>query len=609
MKPWIFVLLTLFSLSACAQNETPEIDRYKAVLDTVAPGQGIAAVYNDLAWEYFHTDYDSSIHYAEKALNYSIEIHDQYWHAVSLEMMALLCESRGDIDGAIALYLQVIPLREEIGGQGLENTYTNMGAAFKTIENYQKALTYFRKSLKIETKNKNIEGIAGSLINLAITERRLGNMDSVSFWLKDAISLSDEIDNTSMKMHALLNLGGVYQEFEQLDSAKIYFEESLSLSRFTHDSRSGTIAALGLGEVAGKEGNYEEALAHLAEAESLVLEVNIFDYLSRIYRSRSEIYERQGNYKAALKSQSRFIEIHDSIMNLEVISLTAELEGKYQNERAERQITEMQLEAIERELAAETGKKERRVLIFASVLLVMLVAFLTYRYFKKAETSRLLTEKNKTIALALNDREVLLKEIHHRVKNNLQVVSSLLSIQGREISDKKALEAVNESKHRVHSMALIHQYLYSDNDLKSIDMQQYITELCKRLFSAYRLDHDLVELRIEVDPIHVDVDTAVPMGIVINELITNALKYAFPDNREGFLLIKLREDTGKLHLSVSDNGVGKSAVAREGFSFGSKLIDAFKKKLEADLEINHKNGYHVQYTIGKYKLWEGSTAS
>ncbi len=158
-------------------------------------------------------------------------------------------------------------------------------------------------------------------------------------------------------------------------------------------------------------------------------------------------------------------------------------------------------------------------------------------------------------------------------------------------------------------MALIHQYLYSDNDLKSIDMQQYITELCKRLFSAYRLDHDLVELRIEVDPIHVDVDTAVPMGIVINELITNALKYAFPDNREGFLLIKLREDTGKLHLSVSDNGVGKSAVAREGFSFGSKLIDAFKKKLEADLEINHKNGYHVHYTIGKYKLWEGSTAS
>jgi two-component sensor histidine kinase len=189
------------------------------------------------------------------------------------------------------------------------------------------------------------------------------------------------------------------------------------------------------------------------------------------------------------------------------------------------------------------------------------------------------------------------------------VVSSLLSIQGREISDQKALEAVNESKNRVHSMALIHQYLYSENDLKSIDMQQYISQLCKRLFSAYKLDHDLVDLRIEVDPIHVDVDTAVPMGIVINELITNALKYAFPDNREGFLEVRLHEDGGKLHLKVSDNGVGKSAEAREGFSFGSKLIEAFRKKLDAELEITHQNGYQVHYKIGRYKLWEQNIAS
>lgn len=242
--------------------------------------------------------------------------------------------------------------------------------------------------------------------------------------------------------------------------------------------------------------------------------------------------------------------------------------------------------------------------------MVLGIAFIAYRYRHRHRMVNILSDKNKTIEAALKDRETLLKEIHHRVKNNLQVVSSLLSIQGREITDSKALEAVNESKNRVKSMALIHQYLYGDNDLKSIDMQQYIVQLSKSLFSAYRVDHDLVELCTEVEPIMLDVDTAVPLGIILNELVTNALKYAFPEGRAGTLTVSLKEVNGKLELRVKDDGVGPDTAHSSDFSFGMKLLNAFKSKLNAEFETKNENGVEAIYTIATYKRsWAETTAS
>src|SRR5690606_2146392 len=237
------------------------------------------------------------------------------------------------------------------------------------------------------------------------------------------------------------------------------------------------------------------------------------EYLSKIYAHMSVIYALNRDFEQAYVFNNKFVELNDSLTNLKLITQTNELEKKYQTERKERQITQLELASAEQKLIAKADKDQRRILIFIAVILGLAGWFAFYRYRKEQRTAILLQEKNETIAAALNDREILLKEIHHRVKNNLQVVSSLLSIQGREISDEKALEAVNESKHRVQSMALIHQYLYGENNLKSIDMQQYVQQLSNNLFNAYKLDHDLVKLTVNVDPIRLDVDTAIPLGI------------------------------------------------------------------------------------------------
>ncbi len=601
MKRTIAWLFLLFSHSAIAQSEPDEIVRLKKLSVEVSDLKKKTGIYNDLAWEYTYINYDSSNHYVNLALKSADELKDPYWQAVSLEMLAILKEVSGQNEEAIKLYFQVIPIRESIGGRGLENTYNNMAIIFKTQNDFAKAYDYFRQSYLIEVKNGNKLGIAGSLINMAITEKYLNNIDSLKHHLWEAITISKEINEKDIESSAMINLANEYKNEGKRDSALYYYGESLIIENEMQDKSGIAIIKIGLAEVYSNTQDFNKAIAYFDEAEKIATELHSIELLKRIFADKASIYEKMGDYKKAYDFKNKFVVMHDSLTNLEIRSQTIDLEKKYESEKKERQITELELASAEQKLKAKAAKNQRTMLIFLAVLLALGVWFVFYRYRKQQRTSAILQNKNKTIAEALHDREILLKEIHHRVKNNLQVVSSLLSIQGREISDEKALEAVNESKHRVQSMALIHQYLYGENNLKSIDMQKYIMQLSSNLFSAYKLDHDQVKLTVEVEPILLDVDTAIPLGIIINELITNALKYAFPDNAEGVLTIRLLEENNCLNLYVSDNGVGKSKIEDSQISFGTKLIKAFKNKLKAELEMKTDNGYSVLFSIGKYK--------
>lgn len=597
----IVAVVFLFTAILCSgQSDTEDVLRLKSMLTDTTSLKTATIVYNDLAWEYSATDIDSANLYVQKAIEHAEELNDPYWKAVSLEMLAILKEISGQNEEAIKLYFEVIPIRESIGGKGLENTFNNMAIIFRTQNNFETAYSYFRRSYQMELNKNNKRGIAAGLINMAITEKHLDRRDSIQHHLLEALSISKEIADRNIETHAMINLGILYQDENQTDSALYYFEKA-SILTGNSDIGNSVVINIGLAEEHVKMGQMTKAIAFLDNAEELARELRSIDYLKRIFSEKAEVYAAKGDYKQAYTYANRFFVMNDSLTNLKLLAQTNDLEKKYETERKERQITELQLKSVEQQLIAKASNNQRRILIFVAIILLLAVWFAFYRYRKEQRTATLLQEKNETIATALHDREILLKEIHHRVKNNLQVVSSLLSIQGREISDEKALEAVNESKHRVQSMALIHQYLYGKNDLKSIDMQQYVQQLSTNLFNAYRLDHDLVKLEVEVSPILLDIDTAIPLGIIINELITNALKYAFPENRKGLLRIALHEENQRLNLYISDNGVGKSAVDGADITFGTKLINAFRNKLKAELEMNTENGYSVLFSIAKYK--------
>ncbi len=606
----LMTMAICFAMALQGQVESNQIEHLKTLLLEKPEPEVTVQIYNDLAWEYYYADFDSAMRYVNKALALSDEVGDPYWRAVSLEMLAILKEMSGQAEEALNLYLDVIPLRESIGGQGLENTYNNLAVIFRNQENFDKALKYFQLSYELELKNGHKAGLAGSLVNIALVKMRLGQMDSIPLIFNEAIDLAAEVGESNLLCIAYLDFADYFVHTASLDSATYYYSEGYDLSEQIGDNGSKSVACYGLAEIAFMRSQYAKALEYLEESEFYARRINSIEYLKRIHYLRSDIYAKVGRYQEALVEQQNFIAAKDSLISLKIIGITNDLETKYESERKERQITALQLSSAKQALEAEASRNQRNGLLFAAVVLFSLAAFIAYRYRNQQRIAAVLSEKNKTIEIALRDRETLLKEIHHRVKNNLQVVSSLLSIQGREITDEKALEAVNESKNRVKSMALIHQYLYGDTDLKSIDMQQYIVQLSKSLFSAYRVDHDLVVLRTDIDPILLDVDTAVPLGIIINELVTNSLKYAFPEGSEGTLSISLKEIEGKLELRVKDDGVGYANIDPSNLSFGMKLLNAFKSKLDAEFQSISNKGVEAIYTIGKYKrIWAESTVS
>lgn len=183
------------------------------------------------------------------------------------------------------------------------------------------------------------------------------------------------------------------------------------------------------------------------------------------------------------------------------------------------------------------------------------------------------------------------------------MVSSLLNLQSQYISDEEALKAIVEGKNRVSSMALIHQSLYREDGLTSIDTQEYFNNLIESLLDSYQVDDEQIDLKLKVDPIDLDVETMIPLGLIANELISNVLKHAFrKKGNENTLHFSLWERNGQLNLEIRDNGVGMNPKAFfDSPNFGNKLIQAFQKKLQAEIKIENQEGSRILLQIKQYK--------
>ena len=209
-----------------------------------------------------------------------------------------------------------------------------------------------------------------------------------------------------------------------------------------------------------------------------------------------------------------------------------------------------------------------------------------------------LTQTNAKLAGLLNEKELLLKEVHHRVKNNLQVISSLLNLQSEYIKDPESLQVFAESRNRVRSMALIHEKLYQSHDLARIDFADYLRSLTRNLQSSYSKKSAAVQIGVEVDDLMLGVDSAVPCGLIVNELVTNCFKYAFPADRTGEIRICMtRSATEGLKLSVSDNGVGfpKDVDFKNTNSLGMQIINTLAEQLEGTIHMS--NGVGTKFEI------------
>ena len=209
--------------------------------------------------------------------------------------------------------------------------------------------------------------------------------------------------------------------------------------------------------------------------------------------------------------------------------------------------------------------------------------------------------RSEAVRASLREKEVLLKEIHHRVKNNLQVISSLLSLQARYLTDPKAREIFNQSQNRVQSIALVHEQLYQSPDLSHVNFSEYTASLLDNLFHNYSAAERGLAKEIDVGGARLTIDVAIPCGLIVNELVTNALKHAFPDGRRGTIWVVLQENPVELRLAIEDDGVGmpESLDPRNTGSLGLDLVFTFAEQLDASVEIERKGGTSFQFRFPK----------
>ena len=202
---------------------------------------------------------------------------------------------------------------------------------------------------------------------------------------------------------------------------------------------------------------------------------------------------------------------------------------------------------------------------------------------------------------SLKEKEVLLQEVHHRVKNNLQVISSILNLQSSYVTDPSTLDILQESQNRIKSMSFIHETLYRTTDFSSINFSEYIKSLSHNLIQSYTLQNCKVDFVADIDTIEMSIDQSIPCGLIVNELVSNALKYAFKDRKKGKLMIELKENGKQVSLRVSDDGVGlpENFKFEKNDSLGVQLVYSLTEQLDGTIEVNSEKGTSFLITFEK----------
>jgi two-component sensor histidine kinase/tetratricopeptide (TPR) repeat protein len=331
------------------------------------------------------------------------------------------------------------------------------------------------------------------------------------------------------------------------------------------------------------------------------------------YYMQFAIDSLKGNFIDAIRNYQLAGRYEDSIFNLHKNRQLTELEVQYDVEKRTKDNTLLKQETELQAARAVKANYQKNLSLGGILLLSVIVGLIVRQYrlnqksrkeiaSKNTELEKLLTDKENLLEEKeglLEEKDWLLKEIHHRVKNNLQVVMSLLNTQSYFLNDATAKEAIRNSQHRIHSMSLIHKKLYQSENISSVNMAVYFDELLDYYKIAFDTS-DRIRFVLRAEPVELDPSQAVPVGLILNEAVNNALKHAFPDNRKGQISITFQSlEQNQLLLSIKDNGIGmagelSSAIAP---SLGMKLIRGFSGELNANLKITSVHGMEVLLTF------------
>jgi len=548
-------------------------------------------------------EYSAAIEYYQQSHDTYQEIEDTLGLAMTVNNMGGVYDVLGQYDKALHYYLLNMHYNQIIhNDNGVASALNNIGNVYQAIKDYDKALDYLLQAKDRYEALNDSSGIAMTVHNIGIIYHDQGEYDKAL----DAYFSSMETDkknNDKMGLAASYNnIAIVYDEMNELEKSLEYYEKSLALSKEIKDKYSIANTSNNMGFLFLKLEQYDKAYNYFTRGLQIAKEINANELIKESYDGLHQYYYEKGSYKKCLDFYKLFEQIEDSIFSQNTKKEIASLQMQYDLESKQREIDLLQKENEIKILQINRQKNIRNFFFAGLVFLFFLVLLVYYAYrTKKHMTESLLKEieeRNKIelqLKQSLKEKDVMLREIHHRVKNNMQIISSLLSLQTKYITDEDALQVFSNSQDRIRSMALVHEKLYQSEDFSSINFTEYIKELIQNIHHPER--HDII-ISLDLEDVIIDINKAIPCGLIVNELITNAFKHAFPEDHKGEIKISmLIHDDDSYKLIVSDDGIGlpKSLDWKETSSLGLQLVNGLVRQLQGKIDVDSEGG--AKFTI------------
>jgi two-component system, sensor histidine kinase PdtaS len=481
---------------------------------------------------------------------------------------------------ALRYYFTALALDEKRGyREGVSVRLSNIGTIYDTQKEYLKALGYYQRAIAILREMNDSVHISVQLGNIGIVYHELRDFAKARRYYLQALAIDRRQGNKNGMSRNLNNLGSIYQEEKQYDSAKICFDEGLVLAKEQGNPDLEATHLGNLGAVARRTADFRTAESRLKRAIAIAEEIASPEAVSEFEHELSQVYAETGRHREALEHFRKHIATRDSLFSEENTAKNVRLEMNYEFTKKEAVAKARHEEELLRMEAEAQRQKQMKLLMFIIVALtLMLLVILKRAYDNKKRLAEFL-------AVESDHKEALLQEVHHRVNNNFQIISSLLTLQENSSDNEKVNRLLQQSQGRIQSLSTLHELLYQKETLLDVNMRDYLEKVLDFHREVLVSRGSDVKITTNVSPVTFSTRVAVPVALIVNELVTNSIKYAFREGETGLISVTLVPDQGAIgswKLEVSDNGhgMGDNAKTRHG-SIGLRLVNMMAKQLKA----------------------------
>lgn len=529
-----------------------------------------AIAYFALSYAYFvYDNHDSAKDYALKVIeNYDHGGEKGVYYTYALNTISGYYLNKGDAKQALEYGHKQLEVAIELKDSlSISNSYTLLCAVYEMQENIPEAISYAKKALAINEQTNNTTNRTIVLGNIATLLLKSHQPEEALKYCHLSIHYSENVfKSVRSAAMAYMLAGESHTQLKNFDSAKFYLKKADLYIEDISSSKDRTKLWMLYANAFNASGDHDEARAYLHKAIVLAKENDLLKLYSESVKNYAEISALSGNYQDAYTYLKKFNTVNDSLTNVNVQSAVADIREKYESDKKDEHIAQQ--------------KRDNKLLTYGIIILLLLMSLILFQYILQRKAS-------KTIQTQSDKLTLLMKELHHRVKNNLQIISSLLSLQSFRIKDDAASKAVRDGQQRIEAMSLIHQKLYTRDNITEINIKEYINDLVDNLQSAYGFGQDDITIKMNIDNELMNVDQAIPLSLIINELVTNAFKYAYEDNKDPELVVNLSRKGNNIELLVADNGKGVDIQEwnNKESSFGKELIQTFVKQLNGYIDL------------------------